>query len=245
MPEDDSEKTEGKQSEKDAQKLGVSARQVEKMNAIDSSDREDLKEQLSEGAITVNAAYDELKGTKKKSKKKADEEEVSEALDDSDGNPRAVTVRSRDMSEQFNAPAESEIDKRLIERYQEGFVEGFQQAANYVLMLVFHGVSNTYIYKNIFCSKTKHNFQNYNLCNGNDPSSDYDYNEFRKELLSNPRLTDFNPLPLKDYSHNPTEEEYDGPDLPFEEQEQSDSENNPSVTDLNSINSSDSAFDVF
>lgn len=245
MPEDDSEKTEGKQSEKDAQKLGVSARQVEKMNAIDSSDREDLKEQLSEGAITVNAAYDELKGTKKKSKKKADEEEVSEALDDSDGNPRAVTVRSRDMSEQFNAPAESEIDKRLIERYQEGFVEGFQQAANYVLMLVLHGVSNTYIYKNIFCSKTKHNFQNYNLCNGNDPSSDYDYNEFRKELLSNPRLTDFNPLPLKDYSHNPTEEEYDGPDLPFEEQEQSDSENNPGVTDINSINSSDSAFDVF
>ena len=63
--------------------------------------------------------------------------------------------------------------------------------------------------------------------------------------MSNPRLTDFNPLPLKDYSHNPTEEEYDGPDLPFEEQEQSDSENNPSVTDLNSINSSDSAFDVF
>lgn len=236
---------EGKQSEKDAQKLGVSARQVEKMNAIDSSDREDLKEQLSEGAITVNAAYDELKGTKKKSKKKTDEEDVSEALEDSDGNPRAVTVRSRDMSEQFNAPAESEIDKRLIERYQEGFVEGFQQAANYVLMLVLHGVSNTYIYKNIFCSKSKHDFKHFNLCNGNDPASDYDYNEFRKELLSNPKLTDLNPLPLKDYSHNPTEEEYDGPDLPFEEQEQSNSDNNPGVTDLNSINSSDSAFDVF
>lgn len=232
---------EGKQSEKDAEKLGVSSRQIEKMNAIDSSDREDLKEQLSEGSISVNAAYDELKGTKKKSKKKADEEEVSEALEDSDGNPRAVTVRSRDISEQFNAPAESEIDKRLIERYQEGFVDGFQQAANYVLMLVLHGVSNTYIYKNIFCSKTKHNFKNFNLCNGNDPASDYDYNEFRKELLSNPKITDLNPLPLKEYSNNPAEEEYDGPDLPFEDKEETKS----GVTDLNSIPDSDSAFDVF
>lgn len=247
--EESKSRPDGKQSEKDAEKLGVSSRQIEKMNAIDSSDREDLKEQLSEGTISVNAAYDELKGTKKKSKKKADEEEVSEALDDSDGNPRAVTVKSRDMSEYFNAGQESEIDKRLIERYQEGFVDGFQQAANYVLMLVLHGVSNTYIYKNIFCSKTKHNFQHYNLCIGNDPTSDYDYNEFRKELLSNPRLTDFNPLPLKDYSHNPNEEEYDGPDLPFEDQGSSDKEETESkkskVTDLNKIKDSDSAFDVF
>ena len=244
MPEDNSEKTEGKQSEKDAQKLGVSARQVEKLNAIDSSDREDLKEQLSEGAISVNAAYDELKGTKKKSKKKADNEEVSEALEESDGNPRAVTVRSRDMSVQYNAPAESEIDKRLIERYQEGFVDGFQQAANYVLMLVLHGVSNTYIYKNIFCSKAKHNFKNFSLCNGDDSTSDYDYNEFRKELLSNPNLTDLNPLPLKDYSN--TSEEDEGPELPFEESEQaeekdeekSDDKSGSGVTDL-------SGFDLF
>ena len=234
----------GKQSEKDAEKLGVSSRQIEKMNAIDSSDREDLKEQLSEGSISVNAAYDELKGTKKKSKKKADEEEISEALDDTEGNPQSVTVRSRDMSVQYNAPTESEIDKRLIERYQEGFVDGFQQAANYVLMLVLHGVSNSYIYKNIFCSKTKHNFQNFNLCNGNDPASDYDYNEFRKELLANPKVTDLNPLPLKDYSNNPNEEEYDGPGLPFEEDPEP-SDKKSTVTDLNTIKDSDSAFDVF
>ncbi len=245
MPEDESEKTEGKQSEKDAQKLGVSARQVEKMNAIDSSDREDLKEQLSEGAISVNAAYDELKGTKKKSKKKTDEEEVSEALDDSDGNPRAVTVRSRDMSEYYDSPQESELDKRLIERYQEGFVEGFEQAANYVLMLVLHGVSNTYIYKNIFCSKSKHDYKNLSLLNGNDSNLDYDYNEFRKELLSNPKLEDLNPLPIKDYSDNPNEEEYDGPDLPFEEFEQEKEKSEKSrVTDFSSVDSS-SAFDLF
>lgn len=232
---------EGKQSEKDAEKLGVSSRQIEKMNAIYSSDREDLKKLLSEGSITINAAYDELKGTKKESKKKADEEEISEALKDTDGNPQSVTVRSRDMSVQYNAPAESEIDKRLIERYQEGFIEGFEQAANYVLMLVTHGVSNTYIYKNIFCSKTKHNFKGLSLMIGNDPASDYDYNEFRKELLSNPKITDLNPLPIKDYSSNPAEEEYDGPDLPFEDKEETKS----GVTDLNSIPDSDSAFDVF
>lgn len=242
--EEETGRPEGKQSEKDAEKLGVSSRQIEKMNAIDSSDREDLKEQLSEGSISVNAAYDELKGKKKKSKKKVDEDDLSDALDDTDGNPQSVTVRSRDMSVQYNAPAESEIDKRLIERYQEGFVEGFEQAANYVLMLVLHGVSNTYIYKDIFCSKTKHNFQNFNLCDGDDPASDYDYNEFRKELLSNPRLTDFNPLPLKDYSHNPTEEEYDGPGLPFEEVSEQ-KEKKSGVTDLNSLDSSNSAFDVF
>ena len=241
--EEETGRPEGKQSEKDAEKLGVSSRQIEKMNAIDSSDREDLKEQLSEGSISVNAAYDELKGIKKKSKKKADEDDLSDALDDTDGNPRAVTVRSRDMSVQYNAPEESEIDKRLIQRYQEGFVEGFEQAANYVLMLVLHGVSNSYIYKNIFCSKSKHNFQSFNLCNGNDPASDYDYNEFRKELLSKSNITDLNPLPLKDYSNNPNEEEYDGPDLPFEDE--SEQEEKPGVTDIASITDSDSAFDVF
>lgn len=224
--------------------LGVSEKTIERAKFVENNATEEQMEAIESGEATINSTYDELKGTKKKSKKKTDDEEVSEALDDSDGNPRAVTVRSRDMSEQFNAPSESEIDKRLIERYQEGFVEGFQQAANYVLMLVLHGVANTYIYKDIFCSKTKHNFQNYNLCNGDDPSSDYDYNEFRKELLSNPRLTDFNPLPLKDYSNNPTEEEYDGPDLPFEEDPEP-SDKKTTITDLNTITDSDSAFDVF
>ena len=242
----------GKQSEKDAEKLRVSSRQVEKMNAIDSSDREDLKRLLSEGKITVNAAYEELKGKAKKSNKKAEKpaEEVSETLEDNDGNPRSVTVRSRDMSVQYNAPEASEIDKRLIERYQEGFIEGFEQAANYVLMLVTHGVSNTYIYKNIFCSKTKHNFKGLSLMIGNDPASDFDYNEFRKELLSNPKLTDLNPLPIKEYSKNPNEEEYDGPDLPFEDQGSSDKNEETeskksNITDLNEIKDSDSAFDVF
>lgn len=67
--------------------------------------------------------------------------------------------------------------------------------------------------------------------------------------MSNPKLTDLNPLPLKDYSHNPDEEEYDGPGLPFEEDlapsEKKSSEKKSIVTDMNSIKNSDSAFDVF
>lgn len=232
--------------------LGVSEKTVERANFVKKNASEEQIAEIEAGEATINSTYDDLKGKKKKkeSEEETPEEEISEALEDSDGEPRSVTVKSRDMSVQYNAPEETEMDKRLIEHYQEGFIEGFEQAANYVLMLVTHGVSNTYIYKNIFCSKTKHNFKGLSLMIGNDPASDYDYNEFRKDLLSNPKLTDLNPLPIKEYGKNPNEEEYDGPDLPFEESAPSETSEEPKskkskVTDLNKIESSDSAFDVF
>lgn len=234
--------------------LGVSEKTVERANFVKKNASEEQIAEIEAGEATINSTYDDLKGKKKKKEKESEEEtsdeEISEALEDSDGEPRSVTVKSRDMSVQYNAPEETEMDKRLIECHQEGFIEGFEQAANYVLMLVTHGVSNAYIYKNIFCSKTKHNYKGLSLMIGNDPASDYDYNEFRKELLSNPKLNDLNPLPIKEYEKNPDEEEYDGPDLPFEEPAPSEKEEESKskkskITDLNKIENSDSAFDVF
>lgn len=213
---------EGKQSEKDAEKLGVSSRQIEKINAIDSSDREDLKEQLSEGSISVNAAYDELKGTKKKSKKKADEEEISEALEDTDGNPRAVTVRSRDMSERYNPPKESEIDKRLIERYQEGFVDGFEQAAFFIFSQIRNNIFLEEIEKEI--TKAGKSFSKLSLIKAEELPE-----ESNEEESADPNLP------------------FDEEELI---QEKTTKQKKSSVTDLSSVasvneNDSDSAFDLF
>ena len=245
--------TEGKKSEAIAEILGVSDRTVEKAISVSENAVEETLAKIESGELSVNKAYKQNKEKSKEEPRKQessdeDPDDISDALEYTDGNPRSVTVRSREMSEYYNPPEESEIDKRLIGRYQEGFIEGFEQAANYVLMLATHGVSNTYIYEQIFCTKTKHNFKGLSMMRGDDPVSDYDYNEFRKKLLSNPRITDLNPLPLKEDSRN-TEEEYDGPGLPFEEPEQSDeAESEPEksgLTDLNEIGDSDSAFDVF
>lgn len=226
--------------------LGVSEKTIERAKFVENNATEEQMEAIESGEATINSTYDELKGKKKKVEpvEEDDSDDISEALDDSDGEPKGLSIS--DHSDHIERPdnklSPEEDNERTTERrnaYETGFVEGFEQAANYVLMLVLHGVSNTYIYKNIFCSKSKHDYKHFNLCNGNDPSSDYDYNEFRKELLSNPKLEDLNPLPIKDYSNNPNEEEYDGPDLPFEEG------SDPEVKSDETASSSDSAFDVF
>ena len=70
------------------------------------------------------------KQKQKKSKKVEDEnldDDISDALEDNEGNPQSVTVRSRDMSEHFTPPEEDEFDKRLIERYKDGFATGIKK----------------------------------------------------------------------------------------------------------------------
>lgn len=122
--EDSTEET-GKSAEAIAEQLGMSTRQVERGRAILNSGDEETIQAVENGDISLTAGYNKVKG--KSSKKEIEEDDdISEALDENDG-PQAVTVRSRDMSEHYQAPEQSEIDKRLIERYQEGFVEAFKK----------------------------------------------------------------------------------------------------------------------
>ena len=118
--------TTGKSSEEIADVLGVSPRTAERMrNIINNADEETL-EAVKSGEMSISKA-DKLTNEKKQKKTKKSKDEFDDALEDTDGNPKSVTVRSRDMSEHFTPPQEDEFDKRLIERYKNGFVAGIKK----------------------------------------------------------------------------------------------------------------------
>ena len=143
---------EGKKSEVIADVLGVSDRTVEKAISVAENADEETLAKIENGELSVHKAYKQEKAKQKKNERNVspDDEELpppfpefteemgdyldnlSDALDENDGNPQSITVRSRDMSERFTPPAESEIDTRLIERYKEGFVDGFKKAVSEV-----------------------------------------------------------------------------------------------------------------
>lgn len=118
---------EGKKSEVIAEVLGVSDRTVEKaISVAENADKETLAK-IESGELSVNKAY-------KQAKEKAKD---ADALEDNEGIPQSITVRSRDMSEHFVPPKESETDSRLIQRYKDGFIDGFKKAANEISYIVY------------------------------------------------------------------------------------------------------------
>ena len=148
---------EGKKSEVIAEVLGVSDRTVEKAISVAENADEETLAKIESGELSVNKAY---KQAKEKAKEKAESklslndadldpltesensfsqeiDEISDALEDTYGNPQSVTVRSRDMSEHFVPPKESETDSRLIQRYKDGFIDGFKKAANEISYIVY------------------------------------------------------------------------------------------------------------
>ena len=142
--------SEGKKSEIIAEVLGVSDRTVEKAISVAENADEETLAKIESGELSVHKAYKQGKEKSKGEAKKSDASDYkisssmefdedhlsdnldnsSNALDDNNGNPQTVTVRSRDMSEHFTPPAENEYDARLTERYKEGFVDGFKKAAS-------------------------------------------------------------------------------------------------------------------
>ena len=137
---------EGKKSEVIAEVLGVSDRTVEKAISVSENADEETLAKIESGELSVNKAYKQEKAKKKAKRNVSPEEDelpppfpemegimsddaddISDALEENDGNPGSVTVRSRDMSEYYNPPEEDEFDKRLIERYKEGFTGGFRK----------------------------------------------------------------------------------------------------------------------
>ncbi|MCM1321611.1 MAG: hypothetical protein NC041_07055 [Bacteroides sp.] len=126
--------TSGKKSEAIAEVLGVSPRTVAEAISVAKNADEETLAKIDSGEKSVHKAYKESKA---KSKKRIDEraedsgiedfEDISDALEETAENPREIFVRSRDMSEQYNAPAETESDKRMIERYKDGFADGFKK----------------------------------------------------------------------------------------------------------------------
>lgn len=125
---EDSEEENGKSAEALADKLGMSTRQVEKARAILKEGDDETITAVERGESSISAAYDKIKGTSKSKKtEEFENDDISDALEDNGGNPHSIVVHSCDMTEHFNPPEQSDIDRRLIERYKEGFVDGFKK----------------------------------------------------------------------------------------------------------------------
>ena len=126
---------EGRASERLAEELGVSASTIEHARTVASRADEETQEKIKNNKMTINQAYQKVRKSKKKQEEEIDEDEfgsgefddISDALEDNEGNPQSVTVRSRDMTEHFTPPQEDEFDKRLIERYKDGFAAGIKK----------------------------------------------------------------------------------------------------------------------
>jgi len=150
---------EGKKSEAIAEVLGVSPRTAEKAIAVMKDADEETLQQIENNEISVNKAYEKKHSKKSKSEERniaadddtsdMDEElddidDLSDSLDDSDGNPRGITVRSRDMTEHLETPEQSEYDRRLIERYTDGFYDGFGKGFGEGSFQVFDKISSLF-----------------------------------------------------------------------------------------------------
>lgn len=126
---------EGRATERLAEELGISASTIEHARTVENRADEETKEKIKNNKMSINQAYQKVRKSKSKQETDSNDEsdstdfddDISDALEDNEGNPQSVTVRSRDMSEHFTPPEEDEFDKRLIERYKDGFAAGIKK----------------------------------------------------------------------------------------------------------------------
>ncbi|MBQ9282293.1 MAG: hypothetical protein IJ207_08865 [Treponema sp.] len=149
------------------------------------------------------------------------DDDISDALEDTSGDPKGIVIgdHSDHIERPTNKLSAEEDSERTQERrkaYELGFMDGFLQAANYVLMRVLNGQANSAIYIDIFCNEHYHNYEHFKLCDGDDGVYAYEYNQFRKALLADrPNLKDLNEIALKDYDRNNTKETDESTDESF------------------------------
>ena len=218
----------------DEQKEAVESGEAEikEINAeIKASQKEDEE---SDRQMSVQDADSEDANTDSDDSGIDDFDDISDALEDSSDDPKGLTIS--DHSDHIERPTnrlspeeDSERTRERRQAYESGFCDGFLQAANYVLMHVLHGTANSYIYSHIFCNEAMHNYESFKMCDGDDVQ-DYEYNQFRKELITsyNGRLKDLNNLPIKEYDNHVSTEESD-------DSESEESGNSGSVTDLSTF----------
>lgn len=126
----------GRATKKAAEEYGVSPSTLEHARTVEKRADEETKNQVKNNDISINQAYQKVRKKKEKNE---------DADEDTDGNPRPIFVRSRDMSEHLAAHIEeSDYDKRMIGRYLEGkkdgFAAGFQKGISEGTCLIFEKI---------------------------------------------------------------------------------------------------------
>lgn len=124
----------GKSSEEIADVLGVSTRTAERMrNIINNADDETL-EAVKNGEMSISKAdkiINEKKNPKpKKEKEDFSDDDISDALEDNEGNPGGLSFMQEHPREDPNKLTPEQDSERTLERkraYEGGFTEGFKK----------------------------------------------------------------------------------------------------------------------
>lgn len=139
----------GRATEKAGADYGISPSTLEHARTVEKRADEETKNHIKNNQMTINQAYQKVRKKKKKNEETDEDDtaELSDSLDDMDGKPRSIFVRSRDMGERLaDHVEESDYDRRMIERYREGkkdgFASGFQKGISEGTYLLFEKIKN-------------------------------------------------------------------------------------------------------
>lgn len=121
---------EGKKSEAMAEVLGVSDRTVEKGIFVQEHADEDTLAKIDSDELTVNKAYNQLKGKEKNNSKTSNDiEEISDSLENTSENPRPISfLQQKETVHKLTPEEDNERTKERRDSYLKGLSEGFYKA---------------------------------------------------------------------------------------------------------------------
>lgn len=189
----DDKNGEGRATERLAEDIGVSASTLQHARTVSKKAAPEVKEKVKKNEMSINQAYQTVRKKKPKTQEDDDTDEISDALDDTSGNPKGIVIsdHSDGIERPDNKLSAEEDSERTLERknaYEDGFVEGFLKAADYI----FSQLKN-----DIFLEEVE--------------------KEINKAKKSYSKLSKFIPCEIET-----VDEELENQDLPFEETTESD-----------------------
>ena len=146
---------EGRATERLAEELGVSASTIEHARTVENRADEETKEKIKNNELSINQAYQKVRKSKKKPDKNIDDDnstsddfdDISDALEDNEGNPGALSFITEHPREDVHKLTLEEDVARTNERktaYEMGLKKGSDLAYEiyvYILSLIDEGKS--------------------------------------------------------------------------------------------------------
>ena len=146
---------EGRATERLAEELGISASTIEHARTVENRADEETKEKIKNNELSINQAYQKVRKSKKKSDENLDSDnsasddfdDISDALEDNEGNPGALSFITEHPREDVHKLTPEEDVARTNERktaYEMGLKKGSDLAYEiyvYILSLIDEGKS--------------------------------------------------------------------------------------------------------
>ena len=146
---------EGRATERLAEELGISASTIEHARTVENRADEETKEKIKNNELSINQAYQKVRKSKKKSDENLDSDnsasddfdDISDALEDNEGNPGALSFITEHPREDVHKLTLEEDVARTNERktaYEMGLKKGSDLAYEiyvYILSLIDEGKS--------------------------------------------------------------------------------------------------------